>query len=157
MFLHSFCKSEKISHIGLQYSCSSFGIDWKPLIWIVLLSSSSKYPSIQSQTASQFFRSKLEIQNFFGCVHRDHPDIYSRKNQQQWDHPLPARVHNHPYFHTSLHGFRKKENHRTKTVRWFWQGHKDLNWLIFMLSPVKLCIYLIFHVFSELLYAIFCP
>ena len=21
----------------------------------------------------------------------------------------------------------KKENHRTKTVRWFWQGHKDLN------------------------------
>lgn len=31
-FLHSFCKSEKISHIGLQYSCNSFGIDWKPFI-----------------------------------------------------------------------------------------------------------------------------
>nr|DAV39613.1 MAG TPA: hypothetical protein [Caudoviricetes sp.] len=32
-----------------------------------------------------------------------------------------------------------------------------MNCLAFMLLPVKLCIYMIFHVFSELLYAIFYP
>ena len=59
----------------------------------------------------------------------------------------------------SLYGQKqgKKENHRTKSVRWSWQGHKDLNCLSFMLLPVKLCIYLIFRVFSELLYTVFYP
>lgn len=47
----------------------------------------------------RFFRSTLEIRNFFECVHGDHPDICIQKSQQQWDYLLPMYMHNSPFSH----------------------------------------------------------
>lgn len=59
-----------------------------------------------------FFRSKLEIQSFFECVHGDHPDICIRKNQQQWDYLLLICMHNSPFPHLFTRFLKKFDNDR---------------------------------------------